>query len=113
MRLGGVSVQSRITSAAISRVVQQIVDGFHPQKIVLFGSYAYGRPTADSDVDLLVVMKTDGPPLHTAARIAAAVDHPFPIDILVFEPDDVQAALSRDAVFITEVMNKGVVLHET
>jgi predicted nucleotidyltransferase len=105
-------VKTDVTSEMISGVVRQIVDSFHPQKIVLFGSYAYGQPTPDSDVDLLVVMETSEQPLYTAARIAASIDHPFPLDILVLEPHNVQAALARNGVFVTEVMKKGVVLYE-
>ncbi|HEV8716024.1 MAG TPA: nucleotidyltransferase domain-containing protein, partial [Candidatus Binatia bacterium] len=62
----------------IRRITRQIVHQFHPQKVILFGSYAYGQPTKDSDVDLLVLMDRDEPPLHVAAKIAAAIAHPFP-----------------------------------
>jgi hypothetical protein len=51
----------------IQKIVQQIVAHCHPQKVILFGSYARGTPTADSDVDLLVIMETEEPPLHAAA----------------------------------------------
>ena len=101
-----------VTTKTIAEIVQQIVDRFQPQQVILFGSYAYGKPTNDSDVDLLVVMEADGKPLHTAARIAASIDHPFPIDILVMEPTALQDALERKAVFATEVLTKGVALYE-
>jgi predicted nucleotidyltransferase len=71
--------QATVTLNDIRRVVQQIVERFDPQKVILFGSYASGRPTKDSDVDLLVVMDTDEEPIHAAARIAAAIDHPFAV----------------------------------
>lgn len=96
----------------IRQVVQQIVERFHPQRVILFGSYASGVPTQDSDVDLLVVMNTDQEPIHAAAHIAAAVDHPFALDILVFKPSVLQASFERKGVFATEVMTKGVVLYE-
>lgn len=93
-------------------MVRQIVECFHPQKVILFGSYAYGQPTKDSDVDLLVVMETNENPLHTAARISASIPHPFPLDILVMQPSDLQASFERHGVFATELMTKGVVLYE-
>jgi predicted nucleotidyltransferase len=96
----------------IQRIVQQIVERSHPQKVILFGSYAQGAPTEDSDVDLLVVMETDEKPLRAAAGIAAAVDHPFALDILVFRPSEWEASLKRKGIFATEVMTKGVVLYE-
>jgi predicted nucleotidyltransferase len=97
----------------IQKIVQQIVDHFHPQKVILFGSYAHGTPTADSDVDLLVMMETEEPSLHVAARIAAAVDHPCALDILVRSPSDLEASLARKGVFATEVLTTGIVLYAT
>jgi predicted nucleotidyltransferase len=101
-----------LTLRDIQNIVQQIVEHFHPQKVILFGSYAHGTPTEDSDVDLLVVMETDEPPLHAAARIAAAIDHPWALDILVRRPSDLEASLARKGVFATEVLTTGVVLYE-
>jgi uncharacterized protein len=105
-------LKHQIEQAEMQRVVQQIVDRFHPQKIILFGSYAYGAPTEDSDVDLLVVMETTESLLRTATSISAAIDHPFPLDIMVIKPEQLQAALERRAIFATEVASKGVVLYE-
>ena len=105
-------IKTVVKASDIEKIVQQIVERFHPQKVILFGSYAEGIPTEDSDVDLLVVMETDENPLHTAAQIAAAVDHPFPLDIIVSIPSKLEDALKRKGVFATEVMTKGVVLYE-
>jgi predicted nucleotidyltransferase len=101
-----------VTLGDIQKIVQQIVAHCHPQKVILFGSYAHGTPTADSDVDLLVVMETEEPPLHAAARIAAAIDYPCALDILVRRPADLEASVARQGVFATEVLTTGVVLYE-
>ena len=69
----------------IQKIIQQIVERFSPQKVILFGSYAYGKPTEDSDVDLLVVMQTNENPMHVAGRISAAIDHPFPFGYSCYE----------------------------
>jgi len=105
-------IKNTITLKDIREIVQQIVEHFCPQRVILFGSHAQGKPTEDSDVDLLVVMETNERPLHMAARISAAIDHPFPLDILVFRPSELKASLERKGVFATEVMAKGVVLYE-
>ncbi len=105
-------IKNTITLNDIREIVQQIVEHFRPQKVILFGSHAQGKPTEGSDVDLLVVMETNERPLHMAARISAAIDHPFPLDILVFRPSELKASLERKGVFATEVMAKGVVLYE-
>jgi predicted nucleotidyltransferase len=101
-----------VTLRDIQKIVQQIVAHCHPQKVILFGSYARGTPTADSDVDLLVIMETEEPPLHAAARIAAAIDHPCALDILVRRPADLEASLARQGVFAIEVLTTGIVLYE-
>ena len=105
-------VKTGVTLNHIQEIVQQIVDYFHPQKIILFGSHAYGMATVDTDVDLLVMMDTEEKPLHVADRIAAAVDHPFPLDIIVFTPSDWNASLKRKGIFATEVMMKGIGFYE-
>ena len=88
------------------------MDRFHPQQVILFGSHAYGQPTEDSDVDLLVMLPTEENPLQLAAHISASVDHPFPLDILVIRPADLVVALQEKNIFETEVANKGVILYE-
>ena len=100
------------TFEGIRNVTRQIVQQFHPQKVILFGCYAYGQPTEDSDVDLLVVMDPDESPLHVAAKIAAAIEHPFPLDIVVRTPVEFASAVHRRGVFATEVATKGITLYE-
>ncbi len=105
-------LQTTVTLPGIQKIVRQIVDRFRPQKVILFGSHAFGKPTEDSDVDLLIVMETEENPLHMAARISASVDHPFPLDILVIRPLDLSVALQEKNIFETEVVNKGAILYE-
>jgi predicted nucleotidyltransferase len=106
--------ETRLTASVeeIREIARCIVDRFHPQKIVLFGSYAVGAATEDSDVDLLVVMETAEAPLHTAAQIAGAIDHRFPLDIVVFRPSKLKESLERKGSFATTVMTEGTVLYE-
>ncbi len=104
--------KNTVTLKDIRAVVQQIVERFRPQKVILFGSYTEGTPTQDSDVDLLVVMDSKEQILHAAARISAAIDHPFPLDIIVFRPSDLNASVQRKGIFATAVTAKGVVLYE-
>ena len=105
-------VRIPITSGDIQEVVSQIVERFHPQKVILFGSYARQDRTAKSDVDLLVIMETEERSIRQAADVAASIDHRFPIDILVRTPEQVEQRLEWGDCFITEVMSKGVVLYE-
>jgi len=104
-------LKTTATMRDIADVVAQIVEHFHPQKVVLFGSYAYGTPTPDSDVDLLVVMETPLRNVEQAVEIRKAVDFPFPVDLLVRTPQQIAERVALGDVFLREVVAKGVVLY--
>jgi predicted nucleotidyltransferase len=102
-----------VTRRQIRAVVERIVEAVHPEKIILFGSYAYGHPTTDSDVDLLVVMESDERPAKRAIRIARhLLDVPFPMDILVRTPAEIGNWLRLEDCFMREVVRQGQVLYE-
>ena len=101
-----------VTVADIQQVVDQIVERFHPYTVWLFGSFAYGTPTSDSDVDLLVSMDTPLRNVQQAVEIRKAIDFPFPVDLLMRTPQQIAARLALGDVFFREVLRKGVVLHE-
>src|SRR5262245_13134496 len=85
----------------IRRFARDVAERFHPDKIILFGSHAYGTPHDDSDVDILVIMPTWNE-LSTAARISIAVDPPFPLDIIVRTPKEMKWRLEEGESFLTE-----------
>lgn len=97
----------------IRKVVRQIVSGFHPKKIVLFGSHAYGRPGRDSDVDLLVVMESNKRPVDRAIEVSKSLRfYPISMDILVRTPREVRNRLRMGDYFFEEILKKGKVLYE-
>lgn len=101
-----------IARSDIRRYCAAIALEFRPAKVVLFGSYAYGKPTADSDVDVLVILRHKRgarPSLEIRRRVSAG----FPVDILVRAPEDIARRLRDGDSFITEVMSKGRVLYES
>jgi predicted nucleotidyltransferase len=101
-----------VPMAAIRRFARQIVERFHPDKIILFGSYAYGTPTPDSDVDLLVVMPARNQ-IEQAVRIDEAIDERgFALDLLVRTPKVIENRLRWGDWFIKEIMERGKVLYE-
>ncbi len=102
-----------VSRHAIRRFAAEIARRFKPQKIILFGSYAYGKPTSDSDVDLLVVMPYDRRKGRMSLRILEAMDYNFPLDLLVRTPAEVRQRLRWGDGFIEEVFAKGKVLYET
>jgi predicted nucleotidyltransferase len=96
--------------------LEVLVDRFHPEQVILFGSYAYGDPTPDSDVDLLVIKKMDGSPVTEATKIRQAVRHlrhkvaNLPLDIMVRTPDDWLRRLKNGGAFHTEIAQCGLKL---
>jgi predicted nucleotidyltransferase len=98
--------------ARIRGIAERIAELFSPKRIVLFGSCARGEGTAESDADLLVLVEGDEPPLRLAARISASIDHPFPIDILVWRSSQFEESLRRGGSFAVEVETNGVLLYE-
>ena len=96
---------------AIRDVVKQIAEQFKPEKIILFGSYAYGKPRPESDVDLLVIMSTPLRNHEQAAKIARAIDYHFGLDLLVRTPQPVAERMNLGDFFMQEIIEGGKVLY--
>jgi len=100
-----------IPMRVIRRFARQVVERFQPEKIILFGSYAYGTPHADSDVDILVVMPARNQ-IDQSVRISLAIDPPFPLDIIVRTPKNMKWRLQEGDSFLREIVSKGKILYE-
>jgi predicted nucleotidyltransferase len=96
----------------IQRFARRVAEEFQPRKIILFGSYAYGKPTEASDVDLLVIMPHEGDCIRQAVEIEMRVRASFPLDLLVRTPQKIRERLSLGDWFMRDVMEKGRVLYE-
>jgi predicted nucleotidyltransferase len=102
-----------VTQRTLNEIVQRIVGELRPERIILFGSYGYGSPTEDSDVDLLVIMETSGRPADRYLAVSRLIrPRPFPLDILVKTPDEISQALEKGDFFIREIVTKGQTLYE-
>lgn len=82
------------------------------RKIILIGSFACGRPTSESDVDLLVIMPFKGRDTKQVVKICSRVRPSFPMDMLVLRPEEVAKRLSLEDSFIKEVLTRGRVMYE-
>ncbi len=100
-----------ITPAQIQSVTDEIARKFRPDKIILFGSYAYGTPTEDSDVDLLVVMPLPNQGRGKASDIRLHLDISFPLDLVVCDPHYLRQRIEMNDFFLREVARKGKVLY--
>ena len=94
--------------------IERIVSKLKPEKIILFGSYAYGNPTPDSDVDLLVIMNTKARDVDRYVAVSNLLyPRQFPVDILVKTPTEIKAeARKKSNFFLHEILKKGKVLYE-
>ncbi|MDP3741033.1 MAG: nucleotidyltransferase domain-containing protein [bacterium] len=96
----------------IDKVVNKIVKGFSPEKVILFGSHAWGRPGKDSDVDLLVIQHSLERRLDRDVKIRRAI---FPagiaVDVISYTPDELQTRLDKGDFFIKRILTKGKVLY--
>ena len=95
----------------IRELTSQIARAFNPDKIILFGSHAYGTPHADSDVDILVIMPARNQ-IDQALRIDRALDPPFPLDLIVRTPRNMKWRLDEGDSFLREIVSRGKVLYE-
>jgi predicted nucleotidyltransferase len=96
----------------IRELSAQIVREFQPRKIILFGSYAYGKPAWDSDVDLLVVMPFTGRPNKQAVKIRTRIDTPVAFDLLVRTPKQISQRLAMGDTFMRDILERGKVVYE-
>ena len=102
-----------VTDALLREMVSKIVKHFHLDKVILFGSRAWGKPTGESDVDILVVMDVNGSPIRKAAEISRIARPRFlPMDIIVRTPDEIEHRKGIGDPFIKRIMNHGKVLYE-
>jgi predicted nucleotidyltransferase len=98
----------------LPKAIQRIVSELKPEKIILFGSYAYGNPTPDSDVDLLVIMNTRERDVDRYVAVSNLLyPRQFPVDILVKTPKEIEVEKKkRGNYFLREILTKGKVLYE-
>ena len=108
-------VKKEDIEALISKITDKIMDGYHPQKIILFGSYAYGNPDKDSDIDLFIVKDTP----HIRAidrrlkirRLLREENRKISISPLVYTSQEVAERLSIGDDFVKEIVGNGKILY--
>lgn len=102
-----------VTPEQINSLCEQIAREFKPERIVLFGSHAYGTPGPFSDVDLMVVMPFEGSPLQQAVKILTKINPPMALDLIVRTPQQVTDRLAMQDGFRQQIVQHGKVTYET
>jgi uncharacterized protein len=109
LRSSNIALVKRTQIRAFSNAIAR---EFRPRKIVLFGSYAYGKPTEDSDVDVLVIMPFNRKRGRKSLEIRQRIPADFPLDLIVRTPEFIARRLRWGDCFMQEVLTKGDVLYE-
>jgi predicted nucleotidyltransferase len=102
----------RKRNAHIKNLCGQIASEFKPEKIILFGSQAYGKPTAESDIDLLVVMPYKGSPFQQAGEILKRLQVWMPVDLIVRSEKEIKQRLKIGDQFMRDILERGKVMYE-
>ena len=106
-------MDTAVTEQKIQEVVNKIVKEYHPEKIILFGSWAWGEPRPDSDVDLFIVKRSqDARPIRERKLQSFLSPREIPIDILVYTPEEVEESVNKKRnLFIEDIVRNGKVLY--
>ena len=108
-----IDVRRQIPYEVIVEIARRIIEQFRPQKIILFGSYAYGTPGPESDVDMLVVMETALRESQQAQKIRQYLNPLFGLDLIVYAPDRLAQRIAWGDAFLSEIVSKGKILYES
>ncbi len=100
-----------VAAADIINAVDLLKRKYHPREIVLFGSYAYGRPTRDSDIDLLILLDKARVTNAESARMRLDLDPTIPFDLIVRSQRDTSRRIIANDFFLREATEKGIKLH--
>lgn len=108
-----IDIRKHIPDKTIRTLVRRIVDEFHPERIILFGSYAFGKPRPESDLDILVIMDTPLNETEQAIQIKRHLNVLFGLDLLVYTPHRLAQRLAWGDSFLKEITEEGIVLYES
>jgi uncharacterized protein len=116
-RIPGMSRLQKIKYQEIKQAAMKMAEAVRPEKIILFGSYAYGRPKPESDVDFLLILgkkkKRKDRRLAFLKASDALTPRPFPVDIIIRSQNDVDASIKDGGdFFLEEILEKGRILYE-
>jgi len=97
----------------IEKITKQIVENYKPEKIILFGSYAWGKPHKWSDIDLFIVKNSRKRRIDRERELLGYLfGYDFPaMDILVYTPTEIKRRLDMEDPFIKDILSKGKLLY--
>lgn len=96
----------------LKRIINKIVKEYQPEKIILFGSFAWGKPTKDSDIDLMIIKKGKKNFLTEQQAVRKIIDGEIAADILIHTPQEIKKRLNMGDFFFKNIMEKGKYIYE-
>lgn len=96
----------------IKKIVEQVIRGYKPEKIMLFGSCANGRIKSSSDIDLAIIKSTKKTFAQRLKEIAGIVKTWEPLDVLIYTPKEWQRGIEEGNYFIEEIAKTGKMIYE-
>ncbi|GAI96927.1 unnamed protein product [marine sediment metagenome] len=106
--------ETKALKDTIQKILDKLVTDYAPQKVILYGSYAYGKPDRDSDIDLLIIKNTSERFIDrwvTVQQILTGTHPSIPVETLVLTPQEMEKRLAIGDQFVEEIINKGEVLY--
>ena len=107
-------VAQKAIDQTIQDILKKLLVGYKPQKVILFGSYAYGSPQRDSDIDLLVIKETNERFIDrwvTVRRLLSDPERTRPLEVIVLTPQELSERLEIGDQFLQEIVDRGEVLY--
>jgi predicted nucleotidyltransferase len=101
-----------VTTEQIQELVDRIRLRYQPKQVILFGSYAYGEPTADSDVDLLILLPEYERAISKAVEILREMEPHFAVDVVVRTPEQYRQRIAQGDHFLRDIANRGKILYD-
>ena len=108
-------MDSQSNEEIIQKIVDKLVEEYAPRQIILFGSYAYGMPGPDSDIDLLIVKETEEPFIERVVQVCKTtrgMHKGIPFDPIVLTPDELDGRLRKGDHFFQDIVEKGLVMYD-
>lgn len=102
------------TDPVLKKILDKLITDYQPERVILFGSYAWGLPHEDSDLDLLIIKETEARPLdrcYETRMMVSEVQGTTPVDIFVLTPREMDDRLAVMDPFVQEIVNRGIELY--
>ena len=107
-----IMTNKNIYQKEISRIKKVIVENYKPEKIILFGSCAFGKIKPSSDIDMLIIKKSQKRRIERIQDVLFMIDNNLPFEPLVYTPLEIKKRLALGDFFVKNILEKGKILYE-